>query len=208
MTHQEKQTEIKQRILGALFECLEKKPLDSLTADEIAKAADVSKRTLYKYYTSKKEMMLALVFESFKDLAERIHQKMLGLKSEDPWEKIACIGREYMRYALNEKQRAKFILDFDETEYVQEYGEWVQAIQTYSNQFELMPFIRDYFDYHSLKPNYRIESMTLYFWAEAQGLAALLLSKRSWIREYYGVDENALIEEHLAYSKKILGEKG
>lgn len=207
MNNQEKQEYIKLKIINAILVLLESKRLEDMTADEIADSADVSKRTLYKYYSSKKEMYLAIVKRAFIDLGDKIYTELKNIKSDDPWYEIECIGREYMKFCLYNPVKAKLFLGYDEMEYIKEFPEWVLDIQQYSNKFELVSFIKKYYEYHKISPPANIASLALYLWAEAQGMAALLLSKREWIKEYYKVDETQLINEHLRLSKKVLGEK-
>lgn len=207
MNNQEKQEYIKTKIVDAIFLMLNDNSLEDMTADEIANKADVSKRTLYKYYKSKKEMYLAIVKTAFQDLSQKIYIKLQNIKEEDPWYRIECIGREYMKYCLENNKKAKLILGFDEMEYIDEYSKWVTDIQEYSNKFELVSFINEYYEYHKFTPPADIAYLALYLWAEAQGIATLLMSKRKWIKEYYKIDEKELIEQHLKLSKKILGEK-
>lgn len=206
MNNIEKQEFIKKKIVDALFVCLQKKQIEDMTSDEIAQMADVSKRTLYKYFSSKKEMYLALVKESFVKLSNKIQTGLQGIKEDDPWLPIECIGREYLGYFLNSPINAQLILHYDEMKYINEYEEWVKSIQEYSNKFELTPFIERYYDYHKIEPATSIEILALYLWAEVQGVALLIMSKREWIKEFYKIDESRLIEEHLMLSKKILGE--
>jgi len=52
MTNEERKEFINSRILNAIFDSIAVKPLDDITADEIAASAEISKRTLYKYYSS------------------------------------------------------------------------------------------------------------------------------------------------------------
>lgn len=207
MNNQEKQEYIKSKIINAILELLKNKRLEDMTAEEIAGRADVSKRTLYKYYGSKREMFLAIVMQGFMELSEKIYDELKKIKDNDPWYQIECIGREYMRYCLDNTVKAKLILGYDEMEYITEFPKWVSDIQIYSNQFELVPFIEKYYTFHDIIPPAEIASLALYLWAEAQGMATLLLSKRQWIKQYYKLDETQLIEEHLKLSKKVLGEK-
>lgn len=206
MNNTEKQEFIKKKIVDALFECLKKKQIDDMTSDEIAKMANVSKRTLYKYFSSKKEMYLAIVKESFMDLSNRIQCELQEIEDVDPWLQIECIGREYIGYFLNNPIKAQLILHFDEIKYIKDFEKWVKNIQEYSNKFELTTFIQRYYDYHKIEPTTNIETLALYLWAEVQGMALLIMSKREWIKEFYKIDESKLIDEHLMLSKKILGE--
>lgn len=51
----------REQILGAAFKCLSAKNFDSVTMDEIAREAGLSKGAVYWYYRSKDELVLAMV---------------------------------------------------------------------------------------------------------------------------------------------------
>jgi len=140
------------------------------------------------------------------ELAQKTEEEIKKVTSDDPWEKIACIGREYMKFCLQNTVKARLIINYDEMGYIKEYAKQVEDIQLYSNRFEPTRFIKQYYEYHKIMPPCDIGIISLYLWAEAEGMASLLLSKRQWIKEYYGLDEMSIIEEHMKLSKKILGE--
>jgi|GEM_PF-1507486 len=206
MNKTDKQEFIKKKIVDALFACLENKQIEEMTTDEIAQRADVSKRTLYKYYSSKKEMYLAVVKESFKELSSIIQSNIDIVEDDDPWVFIACIGREYMKYFFNNTIKGQLILNFNEMAYIDKYEKWVTEIQEYSNKFELTPYVKNYYEYHNVRPHTNIKTISLYIWAEAQGIIQLIMSKGDWLKEFYEIEVDELIEEHLVLSKKVLGE--
>ncbi len=205
MKEETRKENINKRIIDALFSSISVKSMDEITSDEIAQKANVSKRTLYKYYSGKKQMYLALIKEVFADLSGRITDALKKTDDNNPLAQITCIGREYMSYCINYPVRSKLLINYDETEYSSEYYDLVEAIKMYSNKFELVPYIKRYYETVKIKPPASVESLSLYLWAEAHGMATLLLSKRDWIENYYNLDGHKLIEEHLELSKKILG---
>ncbi len=113
------------------------------------------------------------------DLSQKIHSEHSKIADSDPWKEIAVIGREYMSYCLNNKVKAKLILGYDEMNYIDEFREWVEEIWTYSNQFELTPYIKKIIMKASVKSQkVSMESIALYLWAEAQGMATLIMKQK------------------------------
>jgi len=204
MKRDEKKKLIQERIITAIIDHLDEKLIDSMTSDEISRWANVSKRTLYQYFQSKKEMYLGVVLHCFKELADVIENQNSKNDSNDPWDEIECIGRMYMKYCLDNTGKAMIMLSFNEMDYIVDYEVWIKKIQEYSNKFELSDYIKRLYEYHGQKPKVSIESLSLYLWAEIQGLSDLILSKRSWIKEYYKIDEEQIIDEHLMLGKQLL----
>lgn len=64
----------RQNILAATEKLFLEKGFDKTTMDDIAKAAQYSKATLYVYFKSKEEILNYLTLESMKQLYERIHE--------------------------------------------------------------------------------------------------------------------------------------
>ena len=206
MNKNDRQDIIINRIIDAIFYYLPNKQIEEMTADEIAHKAEVSKRTLYKYFSSKKEMYLAVVEAAFKDLAGQVEKEQRKVLVADTLQQIAAIGNAYLRYCFSEPVKADLVLNYNEMYFIDEYRKRVESIQQYSNKFELSVFIRKYYEETGKKPPFSIESISLYLWSQAQGMASLMQSKKEWIKEFYQIDEEKLIEEHMEISKKILGE--
>lgn len=204
MNRDEKKKLIEERIITAIIENLNVKSLESMTSEEIARWAKVSKRTLYQYFDSKKEMYLGVVLYCFRELSNAIEDQNSKNTSDDPWHEIESIGKIYMKYCLDNTDKAMIMLSFNEMDYIDDYEAWIKKIQEHSNKFELSSYIKRLYEYHGKRPKVSIASLSLYLWAEIQGLSELILSKRSWIREYYKIDEEQLINEHLMLGKQLL----
>lgn len=90
MTHQEKQKEqSKEWIADAFFTLLKKKNYDAITVSEIAKKADLSRRTFYRAFDCKQDI-IAYMFE-------RIFPEYISAVNELPTKK-----REYLAIAIVE----------------------------------------------------------------------------------------------------------
>lgn len=65
-------------IKQALFELMEKKPLNKITVTDICERADINRGTFYKYYSDPYNLLLQLENELFLDI-EKIFQKSLSV---------------------------------------------------------------------------------------------------------------------------------
>lgn len=204
MKRNEKKQYIENKIINAIIIDLEERDLNEMSVDEIAKNAEVSKRTLYKYFASKKEMYLGVVKYCFKELSEVIQHEIGAITSEDPYLAIECIGYNYLQYCLKSRAKCKAITSFNENDYNTEYPEQVYEITLYSNKFEISRYIDRFYQENQIKPAVSINSLALYLWSHVQGLATLILSKKSWIEDYYHIDFEDLIKEHLELGKLLL----
>lgn len=204
MKREEKKQLIEENILKAIIVGLKEKDLDAMSADEIAGNSGVSKRTLYKRFASKKEMYLGVVKYCFKELAVRIAEKMDTVHSDDPYGILECIGYNYLQYCLEDRAKCKIITGFNENDYFSEYPEEVREIASYSNQFEISGYVERFYEFYGIKPKVSFNSLALYLWAHVQGLATLIMSKESWLKDYYGIEFEQLIKEHLELGKILL----
>ncbi len=203
MKREEKQKQIEQSILKAIFEKIKDKDLDSITSNEIAEAANVSKRTLYKYFNSKTEMYLGLVKESFTELNQNMDEAVNCIKDKDAVHVIECIGISYLRFLLDNPVKGKIITNFNENDYKKDYPAQVKELSKMANQYDLADYVKSAYKIKNMKPSVSIEGTVMFLWSTIQGLGALLLSKKSWIEEYYNIEENKLIEEVMDIIKQI-----
>ena len=75
MTHQERQKELsKEWIANAFYSLLQKKDYNSITVSEIAQKADLSRRTFYRAFDSKKDIVFYLFERVFPDYIAAIGQ--------------------------------------------------------------------------------------------------------------------------------------
>lgn len=71
---------IRERILAACRELARTRGLKSLTVDELAEQAGISKRTLYRYFRSKEEIIEAV----FDDFMQEMEVEMDGVIASEP----------------------------------------------------------------------------------------------------------------------------
>lgn len=196
MNREQKQQQIHGRIVDAVMTLYREKSLDEMTSDEIAYAAGVSKRTLYKYFSSKTEMYLAIVEQGFIQLMQAVDDAMVHA-DDQPLTQIRCIGRAYLAFYITHPHVSRLLVGFNHMDYITQYRETVLRIAQYADKYEITPLVRAHYQQHSAQHPVRAESVAIFLWAQIQGLAALIASKHSWMEEYYDMTIDEIIEENL-----------
>lgn len=88
--HEKQREQSKQMIETALFELMEKKEFSQITVSELVRQADVARRTFYRLYGSKEDVL----HEYFKRLCENYKSEYKPLKGYD----ISQIARDYFGF--------------------------------------------------------------------------------------------------------------
>ena len=101
----------REAILAGARELFLSKGFNGTTMDEVAQMAELSKGTLYLYFTSKEELYVTVMSEGLKILFDRIEQaSALDLP---PDQMIRKLGEVYYRYYLDHREyfRILFFLE-------------------------------------------------------------------------------------------------
>lgn len=185
-----KKEENKKKIIASLLDLLVDKPIHAITTDEICIASDVSKRTLYSYYTSKDEMMLEVVLYCFTMLNEYMD---LPAFSENDTTWISYLGRKYLEFFVEKPLFGRIIIEFNEKDYVDHYESLVNRIRSEANKYEL------YRMFQANKMNEAIftKGLAITLWSMVLGFSQLIAYKKAWLEAYYGLPIEWLIDEQL-----------
>ena len=198
MKREEKKEANKERILEALESLMKDKSLDQISADEISKLANLSKRTLYSYYESKTSMYLALMKKAFEKLNAYIEYFVpinTGLS-----ETLEFVGRAYLNFMLEERLWGKLILEYNESDYINSHPDMIEAINEEDNPYDLNNLVRE-FNSQSIDVN---NSTIIALWSQVLGLAQLILYKKSWLCEYYKMSIEEIIDSQMDIMRNLL----
>lgn len=206
MNRLEKREYLRKHILESIVELCENKSLYDLKTDEIAKKADVSKRTLYEYFSGKDYMYLGLVEYSFQELNLYIDQKIASIEENDILNKILTIGEGYLEYIIKEPVLGKFVTEYDESKYIKMAPEVIYQISLVANKYEISPFLEKLFEENKVR-NVDSKEMGLMLWAHIHGLAILISTKGKFVYSYYNTDEIKIIRDSKGYIKDMIEDK-
>ncbi|MGH2829800.1 MAG: TetR/AcrR family transcriptional regulator [Actinomycetota bacterium] len=75
---------VRRRILGAAFDCAARFGLARSTMADVARQARLSRQTLYRYYPSRHDLILALVLREERALIDTVHRAMEPHRELEP----------------------------------------------------------------------------------------------------------------------------
>jgi AcrR family transcriptional regulator len=170
---------------------------DGATMDDVAREADFSKRTLYKYFSSKNQLMLAIAYRGFLLLNAMMRNTASGLTGGRAADRLAAIGRTYLEFRNRHLDHFRTIVmyetqdaDFAEDDLVARkcYAEGEKVADL------LAATIRDGIRDKSLRADLEPEETALVLWAELLGLNILLDKKAAYLRRYRRMKPEGLVD--------------
>jgi AcrR family transcriptional regulator len=120
-------------IIQAAEEIFFKKPYSSITVDEIALAAGVTKKTLYTYFPSK----LALFMHMFEYYLQQLHRKLLEAVDREPRPDryILEVSRILFTFTWENEKFMRFFWSMDSAEFDGETPrELIQSVRSQNRQ--------------------------------------------------------------------------
>jgi AcrR family transcriptional regulator len=185
---------------------------DGATMDDVAREADFSKRTLYKYFTSKNQLILAIAHRGFCLLNAMLRETASGLAAGPAADRLAAVGRAYVEFRNRHFDHFRTIMmyetqdaDFAEDDLIARkcYAEGEKVANL------LVSTIREGIRDGSLRGDLDPEETMLVLWAELLGLNVLLDKKTAYLREYRHVDAETLVDAMFRHIlRSIVATKG
>lgn len=194
------------KIVSAMMVLLETKELNKITSDEIASMAEVSKRTLYKYFDSKTAMYLCVIERCFKMMNDYISKQVGDYSKLTSSELITGIGRAYLIFILKYPHESKIITAYDENDYLEAYPLEVSSILKISNMFTPMKFIAPLAEELELSED-EAKSLSIMCHASLLGLSTLIQHKKAWMKDFYEHSVEEIIDNHLFLMMVMLRRK-
>jgi len=175
---------------------------DAATMDDVAKEAKFSKRTVYIYFNSKKQLYFEIMVRGYKILIEMTQVSLNGLNGKNSLEKIKQIGR--ILYEFNNEYP-----DYFDAIMCYENGErdFVNGIPDNSRE-ECYALGEKMFGYLTTALEKGIEegvirceidiiNTAIVLWSCTIGLFNTLIKKRNYIEHYHKINSEKLLLEGL-----------
>jgi AcrR family transcriptional regulator len=90
---------LKDALIAEALEALEKEGLASLSLRGLAEAAGVSKTAPYRHFPSKRDLLVALAAEGFREFADRLEASAAGAADDEPLAGVRALSRAYLDFA-------------------------------------------------------------------------------------------------------------
>lgn len=92
--------DLERALVRAGLAIVEKHGIDALTLRNVARRAKVSHTAPYHHFTNKAELLAAVSAAGFDGLVEAISNEIAAARAGKPSDRLRCIGRAYVRYAV------------------------------------------------------------------------------------------------------------
>ena len=114
MTHQERQKELsKEWIADAFYALLQKKDYNSITVSEIAQKADLSRRTFYRAFDNKQDIITYLLARIFPDYIAALHHLPAKTREHLAVAIVDFVDRHLMFFrCLKQNRLDHLVIDF------------------------------------------------------------------------------------------------
>jgi AcrR family transcriptional regulator len=167
--------------------------LEGFSMRKLARAVGVTAPALYRHYESKERLLLDVVGEAYKRLAEYLYR---GLQGKTPEERFRMAGEEYLTFALENPRMYEVLFTFPDLVRLSEPAEEVRDQACAIGQF-WNDRVRECMDAEILRSGDPDEvGQTL--WAHAHGLISLYLSGS------FPVDEDGFRAVYGASTRRLL----
>ena len=185
----------REQIAAAAEQLFAMKGIAAATMDEIARAANYSKATLYVYFKNKEEIVGALVLESMKMLYERIRSAMSA--GTDSRSRYRAVCNELVRYQEQfpfyfEIALGEINVDFDKPESLEVEKETFIVGERING--EIAELFREGMEKGSLRPDIRIPQTVFLFWASLAGVISIAAHKQAYIEKYVGLSRQDFLD--------------
>lgn len=172
---------------------------EGTTIEQIARAADFSKRTVYLYFESKHDLFSAVVLRGLLRLQDRfeaaIDTELTGRQQ------IVHLGCEYARAALDAPDVFKLLMEFERRDY--HYGKSAEDLGPYGQRCleandalgeHLYTAIRRGGEDGTFSTHLEPHQFSLMIWAALAGVLQVAVWRRDILPESYGLDGMTLAE--------------
>ncbi len=164
------------------------KGINKATMDDIAKEAELGKGTLYGYYKSKAEILLAINERATQKLAQLF--KEAAAQHEIGGHKVRAIGEAYFRFSQEYPDYYQFISLFEAGNFD------IDAEESMKNNHrvncELVGAIRAGMEDGSIRNDMNPEAVSKCLWAMSTGVIQLIHTKGEIMKEQLGLSDQEI----------------
>jgi Transcriptional regulator len=198
----QKLTDVKKNaIIDGMEKVLLSKSYDKLTIDDVAKAAEYSKKTIYSYFNSKDEIYLEVLIRKF-DLLYKALEHAEKTSDAKGAEKIEVLGRAYYAFSKEFPEYMQAIINF-EPKPSSENDADNALMQSFNKETEksfllLEEAVREAIDNQTLAADTDVTGTAILLWSNINGFIMLAHNKGAYIQSSYGRSLDELFEANIA----------
>jgi len=181
------------------------KGYDHATMDEIAKKSELTKRTIYTYFSSKEELQYEIMLRGFEKLNQLIDGK-LSDETLDPAfqdsgiEKIKLLGHAFMAFSIKYPYYFRTIMNYENQELELQQSTKSELISRFYAAGQYSMDLLERFILEGIAQDEIIKSsdpkiLSLVLWSSMTGLLGLLRKKEKYIAGYFNENTSLVLAE-------------
>jgi AcrR family transcriptional regulator len=181
--------------------------IDGATMDDVAAEADFSKRTLYKYFSCKEQLALAIAHRGFCLLNNTLRNTASANADKPAFELLQALGRAFLEFhdshpghfwtmMMYETREADFGRDDPIAARCYTEGEKTVGL--------LLNTLRDGVADGSLRRDINPEEAAVVLWAQILGMTIVLSRKSAYLREYRRVTPREMMDALFRYVRRSI----
>ncbi len=202
----------KNDIINAAEKIIFEKGFDLATMDNIAKEAEFSKRTIYKYFISKEQLYFEIMIRGYKLLNIGIEKILIDNSNLNAIEKLKKIGLYIFEFSNHYPNYFKIIMDYqnNEKDFNESYKNKSKD-ECYLFGEDLFNYIKSLVEegvkYNLFDDNIDVINTSIFIWSSSIGLFDVMTKKKNYIKHYHNKDTSELISEGFDFIFKSIIKK-
>ncbi|GMQ63111.1 TetR/AcrR family transcriptional regulator [Vallitalea maricola] len=185
LTRVEREKQIRRE---SIIDCAERlfnlKGYQQTTMNEIAMESEFTKRTIYKYFTSKQEIYYEIAYRAFKALKDYT-DNILYEKNVNGYEKTLIFAKRYVEFLRTNELYCKIMLEMKsaQVQLTKEESQLFQETDAVASEIIIGKIIEEGIKDGSIIKTCTSFELSFMLWGAISGIVAIAHSKRKIIEE-------------------------
>lgn len=206
--------EIKRKdILDAAEQVFFLKGYESTSMDELAKAAEFSKRTIYLYFSSKEQIYFEIMIRGYRLLIEMLKNDLRQASPQNALDELHCIFFTFFRFSENLPMYFKAIMEYETKDSASQTGvEDHSKKECYLLGEQLLGYLSHALqrgvEEGSLSSEVSNKKTALILWACTIGIFTTKGKKSDYLKNYHQIDSKDFVTEAFHMLMRLISRNG
>lgn len=195
----EKEKEIRRNdIIEAAEAVFFAKGYNQATMDDVAKAAEFSKRTLYVYFSSKEQIYFEIMTRGYRLMLEMLRQAILEHPAANALGSIRQMGEVFYRFSKEHPEYFEAMIQYEtaEMDFIAEAADKTRE-ECYALGEEITEYLigmlRRGMDEGVIRKELNVVHTALMLWSSVMGVLNTALKKENYLRHMHGTTPDELV---------------
>jgi AcrR family transcriptional regulator len=176
------------------------------TMEDIAKASDYTKRSLYSYFKTKEEIYFEIIRRAYLLLRDEVLVDMEHVKKETGWVKLVTMSKAFVGFVKKYPEHYKVIAHYQSLKNDNDPDGEEEYLAEGEDLFEFLVFIiREGKQDGSLRGDLDEVTTAYVLWATVVGMGTLIRKNEINFYRRYPRSNTVLVEEMLRYALRSIG---